>query len=67
MKTFGIKTVYLQIIISAALIISYILLGEDSSLRIAFGIPFGLMLGQLLYAPVIRISDKSLSIFTLFP
>jgi hypothetical protein len=67
LKTFGIKSLYLLIITLAALVISYIIMGEGSSLRIAFGIPSALMLGQLLYAPVIRISDKSLSIFTLFP
>lgn len=67
MKTFGLKTLYLVIALLSCLLIFFILAPEESGFQIAFGIPASLMLGQLLYAPVIKLSNERLSVLTLFP
>ncbi|MBW7913624.1 MAG: hypothetical protein H3C54_08010 [Taibaiella sp.] len=67
MKTFGIKTFYLQITLMAALIVYFMFSPNIAGIEIALGIPFAMSLGQLLYTPVIRISEDKMSIFTLFP
>lgn len=67
MKTFGLITLYLEIALMGALVVFFIFSPKAWNMDIAFAIPFALILGQLLYAPVIRISYDKLSIFTLFP
>lgn len=66
MKTFGLKTFYLEIVLLTALVV-YLVFFPNGSDMIALGIPLAMTLGQLFYTPIIRISDHKLTIFTLFP
>lgn len=67
MKTFGLKTFYLEIVLLTALVVYLVFFPNGSDMGIALGIPLAMTLGQLFYTPIIRISDHKLSIFTLFP
>ena len=67
MKTFGLITLYLEIAFISVLVAFFIFSPKAWDMDIALAMPFALMLGQLLYAPVIRISDNRFRIFTIVP
>lgn len=67
MKTFGLITFYLEIALITVLVAFFIFSPKAWDMQVALGIPFALTLGQILHTPIIRITGKKLSIFTLFP
>lgn len=67
MKTFGLKSLYVQLFVIVLLVCFLVFAPKTWGMRQAMIIPFSLMVGQLVYAPVIRLSGNRLRIFTFTP
>lgn len=67
MKTFGLKSFYIQLFVLILIAGFLVLAPKTWDMRQAMIIPFAIMMGQLVYAPVIRLSGNRFRIFTLTP